>query len=152
MMFGRASRARHENRIHTPSPKASLEEIQITSIHHFLPAFRPKEMVKGMLVTWISSFLLPLLSDQKVFHHQMKNEEKLMKRVAKKPFVPVSLVSSVSFPFSSCFLVVSCLETLVQPPRGRERVLANKKKEKDGEHTNVMKVAKGMLEVLRLAV
>ena len=41
-------------------PKASLEEIQITSIHHFLPAFRPKEMVKGMLVTWISSFLLPL--------------------------------------------------------------------------------------------
>jgi len=41
-------------------PWASLEEIQITSIHHFLPAFRPKEMVKGMLVTWISSFLLPL--------------------------------------------------------------------------------------------
>ena len=40
--------------------KASLEEIQITIIHHFLPAFRPKEMVKGMLVTWISSFLLPL--------------------------------------------------------------------------------------------
>ena len=37
--------------------KASLEEIQITSIHHFLT---PKEMVKGMLVTWISSFLLPL--------------------------------------------------------------------------------------------
>ena len=45
---------------HLRALKASLEEIQITSIHHFLPAFRPKEMVKGMLVTWISSFLLPL--------------------------------------------------------------------------------------------